>query len=351
MRLSTAIVLLFASASVNAQSYTAIKDWIGGCDNTRHCVALGMSKEDADSYAVMHVERDGAADAGISKITLRVDHALSRELFWVVDADDARLLEFADHHLQEAAGGEGIDIVIEDAKEIATVMAALRKASTLTLIGDGGPVGTISLSGASAVMLWIDEQQQRLGTTTALVRRGDRQPSTIVAPPPPARISVQPPKATAINEKALQALSTSVRAGLDADSCEELNPDSPMADSAWQLSDGHTLVQLTCFSGAYNYGSRWFLVAADGKASALSFPSPSIEQPGKLVGEVDVINADFDPATGTVSSFSKGRGIGDCGSLGNWIFDGKGFVLTQFTLMNECRGVGSDLWPELWRSR
>jgi len=37
-----------------------------------------------------------------------------------------------------------------------------------------------------------------------------------------------------------------------------------------------------------------------------------------------VVNGDFDPASGELSSFDKGRGVGDCGYLRTWVWTGRG---------------------------
>lgn len=341
--------LLLLATDSSAQGYKAIKDWVGACDNTRHCTALGLSAESAENYAVLHFERGPAPGDLIAQIRLRVDHPMSRDNYWIIDADDHQLLALNDAHLVAADGGEGIDILIVKAVEIAAVMGALRSANALTVIGDGGAVGSISLSGASAVMLWIDEQQQRLGTVTALVRRGDKAAATIATPPTTPTVAAKQ-GGTELTGAELAALSTRVRATLDADSCEEPNPDSPLPDSAWRLPDGRTLVQLTCYAGAYNFGSSWFLVAGAAAPVALSFPVPTDEGRG-LQATADLVNASFDPETGKVDSFSKGRGIGDCGSSGSWAWDGQGFQLAAYSQMSDCRGVGSDLWPVLYQSR
>ena len=44
-------------------------------------------------------------------------------------------------------------------------------------------------------------------------------------------------------------------------------------------------------------------------------------------------------------------GIGDCGAAQTWAWTGQGFTLTQESIMGECAGVPSDLWPVSWRTR
>ncbi len=337
--------LLLLVADAHAQGYKAVKDWIGGCDNTRHCTAIGLAPEDAENYALLHFERGPAADDGVRSIRVRVDHEISRENFWVLQADDAELLQFNDRHLVAAESGPGIDILIEDGKELEALMGAMRSADSLTLVGDGGPVGSISLAGASAIMLWIDEQQGRLGTTTALVRRGDKSPQGVARVAPLSRLrslAVEP-----LGPEDAVAVGASVRADLPGDTCEPLDPDTSMRDEAW-TTDDRTLVKLICYRGAYNFGSSWFLV--DSKAATpLTFPIPAGDRGTGIDTTTDLVNAEL-AANGSLSSFSKGRGIGDCGSTGQWRWNGQAFQLARYALMGDCRGVTPDLWPVLWRS-
>lgn len=337
-------LLLLASQSP-AQGYKAVKDWIGGCDNTRHCAAIGLAAEDAGSYALLHFERGPAPGDAVRSIRLRVDHEISRKNFWILQADDAELLQFNDMHLVDADSGPGIDIVIEAPAELETLMGAMRSADSLTLVGDGGPIGSISLAGASAIMLWIDEQQGRLGTTTALVRRGEKSPQS--APPAVVLPHLRSVAVEPLGPEDAIAVGASVRADLPDDACEPLDPDLGIGDEAWSTDD-RTLVKLICYRGAYNFGSSWFLV--DSKAvTPLTFPIPADDGGAPMDTTTDLVNAELD-ANGNLSSFYKGRGIGDCGATGRWRWDGQTFQLASYALMRDCRGVTPDLWPLLWRS-
>lgn len=350
MRAWSLACLLAVVSPASAQSYKAVKDWIGGCDNTRRCTLIGLASADSEAPSMLHMERGGEPDALINKITLQVDMPIKPGLYWVLDLDNhERLLEFTDAHLVPSASDpERFDIVIERADEIAKVLGALRTANALKVIGDPGIAGTISLSGASAIMLWVDEQQQRLGTTTALVRKGP-QPASSVPLPPPAPPLLSTPGSSALPEAAAKAAGAQVRGTLEPDTCEALEPDSPQSDYAWKLPDGRTLVQLSCSAGAYNFISRWYLVRRGEAPLAISFPVP-VSGEGRPETEFELVNADFLPDTGSISSYAKGRGIGDCGSSASWTWDGEAFRLQSYALMDDCRGVSAEFWPTLWRS-
>src|SRR5262249_33644867 len=62
-----------------------------------------------------------------------------------------------------------------------------------------------------------------------------------------------------------------------------------------------------------------------------------------------LINTDFDPETGHLSSSYMSRGLGDCGESHDYAWDGTRFRLVEGQAMNECRG--SYNWIVLWRAR
>lgn len=62
------------------------------------------------------------------------------------------------------------------------------------------------------------------------------------------------------------------------------------------------------------------------------------------------INAGFDEETQTLSMFNKGRGLGDCGSQSEWVWDGQAFRLILYKSMPECHGVPEADWATLYRA-
>src|SRR5262249_2085427 len=50
---------------------------------------------------------------------------------------------------------------------------------------------------------------------------------------------------------------------------------------------------------------------------------------GATDNDYSPINAGFDAATQTLSTFNKGRGIGDCGSTSDWVWDGQAFRMIR----------------------
>jgi hypothetical protein len=49
------------------------------------------------------------------------------------------------------------------------------------------------------------------------------------------------------------------------------------------------------------------------------------------VGEVSLVNADYDPKTRRLASFMRARGPGDCGVIQSYAWDGTRFRLAEQT--------------------
>lgn len=215
---------------------------------------------------------------------------------------------------------------------------------------------SISLQGAHAAFLWIDERQGRLGTSAALVSRGERPLSIPDAPELPVV------RAAPLVSQAGLTDSVTLGARLEAlpavKACrtgiERLRGSSrPDQTSVARLSDNTLLWTVLCFQGAYNEGHRFFLTDDHG-ANPRPILLPTTDQDGDDAGQDDdyiVINAAFDLNTRTISSFSKGRGLGDCGGAYVWTWTGREFTLTNEQVMQRCAGIGADLWPTTWQSR
>ena len=126
-------------------------------------------------------------------------------------------------------------------------------------------------------------------------------------------------------------------------------------DAAYSLGrvDGkaRALVMISCGSGAYNFASAAY-IGTEKSRGKWQF-SPAKFDYGDTVRTADnrlqlLINAEWDPASQTISSHSKGRGLGDCGAAENYVWDGAIFRLVSAYGMERC--CGSFNWLTLWQS-
>jgi hypothetical protein len=350
---SLATVVLSGSAA--ASEYKSFKDWYAACDNLRNCSAYGYGTDSGDARAYLRIERGGAANAPV-KITLSVDPAGAAGYRIAFDPalpglPDGPLTgeegEGNDYRRTVLAEGPSAQALVDSIRKAKTIVVTLQPVAGKTL---DTPVTPISMSGAVAALLWIDDQQKRVDTVTAMIKRGEKPVSAIPAQPKaPVIVAAKPTKEKAPAKQP---------AGLAAKGralCGESDPKSKL-EEMYALGGGQVLYEFSCpeNSGAYNFQSVYMVGPASNPqgARAVSFKWPvkigDLEQDEPQNG---LINPNFNEQTMTLTSFSKGRGIGDCGSEEEWVWDGKTFRLAQIRMMTDCKGVPLDDWPVLYRAQ
>lgn len=363
MRLSRLTLLLLAGAATSGASaaeFRDFRDWYAACDNLRNCSAYGLQAEQP-TYAHVRIKRSGAPSAS-AKITIVADVNDKATVALAFDDASLRGLPSGPVAFRKDDRDSYGRLVIDDPAAVEMLVASMRKARTLVLRRIDPPGSKksepetieVSMSGAVAALLWIDEQQQRLGTTTALIRRGDKSVSSI--PPQPKAPIVQaakpPPTGGAPTSPPPSAASVLVAKAKAL--CGE--DDETRLEDTVRLGRATSLYRFSCpsSSGAYNI-HLVFLIVPDANpraARAVDFAYPtkigSIEpESGKAYVAT---NAGFDSNTMTLSTFSKGRGLADCGTAENWVWEGQTFRLTLLRIMPHCKGIVDDDWPVLYRA-
>jgi hypothetical protein len=107
---------------------------------------------------------------------------------------------------------------------------------------------------------------------------------------------------------------------------------------AGQLSGRLKLLEVYCWRAAYNFGSIFFAVDPANLAGAMLLEFQTPGEAGDLVRTHQLSNPAYDEKKKVISSFHKGRGVGDCGTAGNWRWNGKEFVLTRYWHKDNCDG-------------
>jgi hypothetical protein len=248
--------------------------------------------------------------------------------------------------LTDADADEGASPVAtvdpDDARALIDLMA---QGEAMTL-GDAAGTVPISLSGAAASLLWIDERQGRLGTTTALIRKGDRPAASVPVAPALPVVEAAPPMAQAgYGDQEGQTLPAAIEALPVVVQCREdtdFNPDLQKVISSARLDANTVLWSVPCGAGAYNFASGYFTTDLSG-SNPRQVMFPTTGEPLDLL-----VNSAFDPATRVIDAFDKGRGPGDCGTASSWVWTTQGFVLKSSSGMPDCYGVPGDYWPMFW---
>lgn len=106
-----------------------------------------------------------------------------------------------------------------------------------------------------------------------------------------------------------------------------------------------TVIRFICDRGAYNERTSYYLAnSEDGIVRPLQFAMPELDiryddtEQTKLRGinvigfnaVSELVNAEYDAPTQTLTSSSQWRGLGDASSLGKWIFRHGDFALVKF---------------------
>jgi len=229
-------------------------------------------------------------------------------------------------------------------------ITAIREGKAIQLTGKRESSQTVqpavSLKGLKAALLAIDAQQGRVGTKTAWANRGNKAANTVPsAPIAPVQPRFSEPHPLTDNE--ISAITQNAAATIDNNDCSLESSEREV--HLFALSNDKALMTVNCDMGAYNLFVLGFTVSrqAPYKTEDLALTMPF--KLGDQEESPELINADFDQKTGELSTFDKGRGLGDCGVSSRWIYDGKQFQLTAFSSEPSCDGYSSaGDWPVLW---
>lgn len=327
------MLLALAAAGPVPGPFKFFGDWSVACDNIRRCEAAslplpaGGGAYDREDEAVSIVREPGPAGA----ITLDVGVGTEATGPATLTVDDTRV---ADGRI----AGESFTLSGPAAEAAVRAMA---NGAILRVIARGKEQASASLTGMAATLRFIDAEQGRAGTVTALVARGAKPAAAVPAARPlPIVVAVRPGGGVApISAKLATILFK--QTGCDT----EYEADRPRINTS-AIGGGRTLALVPCGSGAYNFSSVPMILSG-GKAVRAKFDSPG-GFTGTDGGDALLVNAAFDAKTARLSSYAKGRGIGDCGSGEDYVWDGTMFRLVAARTMGDCRG--SVNWLTIWRA-
>lgn len=327
----------WAHATEQVPLYRDVKDWVVGCDNTHQCSALATAGAfDALPWS-LRITREAGPEA-VPRVSL----------FSFSDVQGTPLLDGKPltSHLQKGEADNGEDWYATGSDALALI-DELRNGRQLTVAtNDGNAIA--SLDGISAALLLIDSVQERVGTQTALLRRGQRPDSSVppapAAPPLPA---FQP--VPQLSEADAQRIGDAVIAATRKDWEWQSEPEdrNRIEAHSYALGPDAALVIVQTACAAYNCAFMLYQTSRSHpeqaqEAHIFRFPGELDDEPSGYV--------DYNPNTGDLSSFSKGRGLGDCGIAQSWQYDGNAFQPKRLARMDSCAGSESGGWPVLWRS-
>lgn len=322
--------------NVGAQKF--FFDWAAACDNRLACKAVSMQPEEF-AFGGVSLSLVRASMSGDITITLGGFETTSDRYRILIDG------RVADTGPISYTASEPIKVTGTDALRLARTLA---KGRTLVLRdGKGTELGEISLKGSGAAFGHIDKAQNRAATKTALASLGAKNLRVSGMPSPVITAKRTLPTETTPDAATLVSL-------IEMSPCKDERY-GVTEDTAYSLGkvDGkaRALVMISCGAGAYNFTSATY-VGTEEPASKWTFAPAFFDYGGAfrtMDGSVQLlVNAAWDPATQTMSSFAKGRGLGDCGNSESYVWDGAQFRLISAYAMEQCRG--SLDWLSLWHA-
>lgn len=312
-------------AAGNEGIHFSHNDWEIACDNTRTCRAAGYQNDqdqEDDLFAVsVLLTRKAGPDQPVTGSVMIGNYGdeapapLSMRLMMRVNGRDLGSVNLDKRkysaHLSD--------------KQIAAMLAVLPRHAEIEW-SDGQNSWRISDAGAAAVLLKMDEIQGRIGTRSALIRKGSRDEAEVLpALPRPVVFAASLAKPKPGDGRLVgKELRSALKKTVDGDVCSELFDQTLEKDKfeVVRLTDSRILVSKLCWRGAYNDGLAFWIV--NDKAP---YNPELVTKDGSAF------------ASGRITAEQKGRGLGDCWSSDTWSWDGVRFVHTQSNTTGMCKLV------------
>lgn len=145
------------------------------------------------------------------------------------------------------------------------------------------------------------------------------------------------------SDVAVESIPEKVQA-INKAACSDLD-ESMAYNEVLDVGYGKKIYLMTCETYAYNSMSRAYLVNSLGEVISLSVVEIGMD--GQMYATNNLMGASLDIATKSLNTFSKGRGVGDCGQTATYAYDSdvETFVLKEYRLKTTCDGEVDEEWP------
>ncbi len=329
--LVSAISTSAISQPVQSEVLTGLRyshaDWELACSNTRQCQLAGYQADEGENGVTVLLTRRAGANQPISaqlqlaqmdEVTNKSGLPASFALNFKINQRPLGKIKLA----QASLSGQ---LSAEQTRALVTALAGKAQ----IVFEHGQQSWRLSDQGAAAVLLKADEFQGRLGTSEAWIKKGSKPESTVLpALPKPIIQRAKLPKALAQDASFAQRnyrdLLAALRQSVKHDDCPALAPDAETKPelSSLRLSETQFLISSLCWRAAYNEGEGYWVVNAT-KPFKASLVTPNATE--------------FND--GLLLSSQKGRGIGDCWSSQEWVWNGRNFLLSSSSFSGMCKQI------------
>ncbi|WP_173913038.1 DUF1176 domain-containing protein [Acinetobacter sp. Marseille-Q1618] len=315
-----------SSAAIQGMSFEH-KDWELACDNTGTCRAAGYQTDDNYEHPVsVLLTRNAGANTPVvaevqfgeneenqtssAKYELKID---GKSYGWVKNSTQSNLTT----------------------NQLNALLATAQRDAVVEFVA-GKQRYILSGQGMSAVLLKMDEFQKRLGTSSALIKKGQNSNQNVLkaeAKPIVVAKDLLKAKETKLlpkSEKAQKIIAV-LKKTTNSEDCPILFGESDYFESdrlvITPLTQNLTAVSNACWKGAYNFGwGTWVM--------------------NKNLTEVKqfVSSAISDEGDNQLFENHKGRGVGDCWSQAEWTWDGQRYIKTFDASTGQCKGFAGGAW-------
>lgn len=319
------VVAMATSIKAIGENY---QDWDLVCDNTGTCRMAGYQEEGDDPVSILFTRAAGENAAVEGKFTILPFGEADRDVQVGQDIEiwlNGKSLGKVKHISDDAP-----DKLTEE--QTKALLSRLKKESEIRL-AYGKTTLKVSDKGAAAAMLKMDEFQQRLNTPSALIRQGQEKHAVLAPQPAPKVEAVSVNNRKTIELKRGEKQFNHVLALLrKANSCDDEDITSQDI-TLYPLTQNKVLAEALCVRGAYQ-GTNYYAVL-DNKLS-------KVEQ---VLAE-QYNRAEYDEKQGYafVRGTYKGRGVGDCWSSQDAVWNGKIFIRTSEWTTGSCKGFPGGAW-------
>ena len=323
-----ALLPLTAMATPIQGFFKNYQDWDLICDNLGTCRMAGYQEEGYDPVSILFTRAAGENAAVEGELTISPFSKADRDV--QVGQDIEIWLNGKSLGTVKHISDENPDKLTE--AQTKALLSGLKKESEIRLTY-GKTTLKVSDKGAAAAMLKMDEFQQRLNTPSALIRKGQEK-HAVLAPQPAPKIevvSVNNRKTTELKrgEKQYDNVLALLR---KANSCDDEDITSQDI-TLYPLTQNKILAEALCASGAYQ--STNYYAVLDDKLS-------KVEQ--VLADQYNGVGGDGKQGYAFVRGAYKGRGVGDCWSSQDAVWNGKIFIRTSEWTTGSCKGFPGGAW-------
>ena len=317
------------AASTSIQGIGNYQDWDLVCDNTGTCRMAGYQEKGDDPVSILFTRAAGENAAVEGRFTILPFGEADRDVQVGQDIEiwlNGKSLGKVKHISDDAP-----DKLTEE--QTKALLSGLKKESEIRLTY-GKTTLKVSDKGAAAAMLKMDEFQQRLNTPSALIRQGQEKHAVLApqAAPKIEAVSVNNHKTIELKrgEKQFKHVLALLRKAYDGCVDEDLESQDI---TLYPLTQNKILAEALCASGAYQ--STNYYAVLDDKLS-------KVEQ--VLADQYNEAGYDEKQDYAFVRGTYKARGIGDCWSGDDAVWNGKIFIRTSEWTTGSCKGFTGGAW-------